>query len=146
MVKKSERPHLSVLETKWDKYWKNFWSGTKPDIEDSWCITGRVDSKLKQRLTLNINKIINHHDIFKIGKTGDSYIRSDHKDYRNDYTFMYMIYKSSSKDNVSKLEEHYIEKYMNSHPNKNQNRRIYSPGKTMYSYDGYYYLYIVCCD
>jgi hypothetical protein len=139
MIKKSTRPHLSIMETGWDKFWKDFWTGTKPEIEESWCITGRVDQKIKYKLTLNINKIIIHHNIFKIGKTGDAYIRSDYKDYRNDYTFMYLLYKSRSRANVSKLEEHYIEKYMNSHPESNQNRRVNAPGKKMSSYDGYYY-------
>lgn len=146
MAKKSNRPHLSLIETRWDKFKKNLFIGTKPELEYSWCLTGRINRKLIYNLTSNINKIISHHDFFKIGKTGDPYIRCDHKDYREGYHHMYLIYKSTSKDIVSKLEEYYIEKYINSHPEKNVNRRINAPGKTMYSYDGYYYLYIVCCN
>lgn len=147
MPKKSNRPHLSEYETGWQKFWKNFWSGTKPIIEKSFCETGFVNQKTKYNVTKNINHIISHHQsIFKIGKTGDSYIRSDYKDYRNDYTYMYLLYKSTSKIFVTTLEEFYIAKYMKSHPQENQNKRIVSPGKEMYSYDGYYYLYLVCTD
>lgn len=146
MAKKSTRPHLSQMETGWNRFWKDFWSGTKPVIEGSWCQTGRVSAGLKSQITQSINKIIPHHHIFKIGKTGDTYIRSDKRDYRNDYTFMYLLYKSKSANFVSQLEEYYIEKYMNSHPEKNQNKRVKAPGKQMYSYDGYYYLYMVCAN
>ncbi|GFZ79856.1 hypothetical protein GCM10011531_07240 [Aquaticitalea lipolytica] len=144
---KNQRPHLSSLETGWNKFWKDFWSGTKPTIEASWCKTGRINQGLKTKITISINSIISHHRTkFKIGKTGDAYIRGDKKDYRNDYHFMYLLYKSKSSSYVSELEEHYIEKYMKSHPKANQNKRVRAPGKKMYSYDGYYYLYIVCTD
>lgn len=146
MNKKTNRPHLSEMESGWSKFWKSFWQNTKPQIEMSFCLTGRIEPKLKTKITKTINQIIIHHEIFKIGKTGDSYIRSDQKDYRNDYTYMYLIYKSTSPDNISKLEEHYIEKYMKSHPENNQNKRVKSPGKKMYSYDGFYYLYLVCAN
>jgi len=146
MSKKSSRPHLSITETGWNRFWKDFWSGTKPIIEQTWIVEGHVSKGLKQVITYNINQIISAHSIFKIGKTGDSYIRSDHKDYRNDYEYMYLLYRSTSKRYVSLLEEYYIAKYMESHPEKNQNKRIKAPGKSMYSYDGYYYLYLVCAD
>jgi hypothetical protein len=32
MTIKSNRPHLSELETGWDKFWKDFWGGPKPCI------------------------------------------------------------------------------------------------------------------
>lgn len=141
-----KRPHLSEYQTGWDRFWKNFWTGTKPAIESSWCIQGRINQGLKTKISRNINKIIVHHEDFKIGKTGDSYIRSDYKDYRRDYTHMYVLYKSKSANNVSLLEEYYIEKYMRSHPEKNKNKRVKAPGKRMYTYDGFYYLYMVCTD
>ncbi len=147
MANKSNRPHLTEYETGWSRFWKNFWTGTKPTIEKKFCQTGNVNQSLKNRITKNINVILAHHcKPFKIGKTGDAYIRSDHKDYRTDYHHMYLLYKSTSKKNVSLLEEHYIAKFMKSHPELNQNKRINAPGKEMYSYDGYYYLYLVSVD
>jgi hypothetical protein len=145
MPKKSSRPHLSELESDWDVFWKNFWNGSKPVVVDALCQTGRINQKLKLNITKRINIIIDHHKSdFKIGKTGDSYIRTDHKDYRNDYQYMYLLYRSTSSDFVSKMEELYIEKYIKLEPNLIQNKRVKAPGKKMFSYDGYYYLYIVC--
>ncbi|WP_157607904.1 hypothetical protein [Seonamhaeicola sp. S2-3] len=138
---------MSETETEWDKFWKNFWSGTKPVIESSWCQHGRINQGVKTKITKVINIIISHHNSnFKIGKTGDSYIRTDQKDYRNDYHYMYLLYKSTSKDFVSYLEEYYIAKYLVSQPVLIQNKRVKAPGKKMYSYDGFYYLYLVCAD
>lgn len=146
MFKKSTRPHLSETETGWDRFWKSYY-GIKPKTDETWCESGRIGQNLKTRITKNINKIISHHNnIFKIGKTGDSYIRSDKNDYRSDYHYMYLLYKSKSPKFVSEIEEHYIEKYMLSHPNLIQNKRIKAPGKRMVSYNGFYYLYIVCAD
>jgi hypothetical protein len=56
---------------------------------------------------------------------------------------MYLLYKSTSKDFVSELEEYFIAKYMRSHPEQVDNKKVKAPGKKMYSYDGYYYLYAV---
>ena len=143
MPKKSTRPHLTETETFFDKIVKNFWDGAKPNLNIDFCETGIINSVLKSKLTKNINKIIKDYKIFKIGKTGDPYIRSDKKDYRNGYNHMFIIYKSTSEKNISAIEEEYIEKFMNLEPNKIQNKRINAPGKKMQSYDGYYYLYLV---
>jgi hypothetical protein len=143
MVKKSDRPHLSDIETEWQKFVKDFWNGSKPTIVVEHCVTGRINPLLKRKITANINSILRHHKYFKIGKTGDAYIRSDKNDYRNDYNHMYLIYKSSSNIFVSELEEHYIEKFQLSHPDSIKNIRVKAPGKKMFSYDGHYYLYLV---
>jgi hypothetical protein len=143
IINKTNRTHLSETETKFDKFWKSFWNGSKPKIIDDLCLSGVITPALKRKITININSIIEKKANFKIGKTGDAYIRTDHNDYRNGYNNMYLIYKSKSDKNISSLEEHYIEKYINDENKNNKNLRIKSPGKKMYSYDNYYYLYIV---
>lgn len=143
MAIKSNRPHLSEIETGWQKFWKDFWNGSKPTIVEEHCVTGRINPLLKRKITANINSILRHHTYFKIGKTGDPYIRSDKNDYRNGYNHMYLIYKSSSSVFVSELEEHYIAKFKLSHNDIIKNIRVKAPGKKMFSYNGYYYLYLV---
>ena len=56
---------------------------------------------------------------------------------------MYLIYKSTSKAFVSELEEYYIAKYKETHPEKIKNKRVKAPGKEMYTYEGFYFLYLV---
>lgn len=143
MPAKSSRPHLSSIETNWQKFWKDFWHGEKPKVVDKNCATGHVSPILKARITKHINSILKGCTKYKIGKTGDSYIRTDKQDYRGSYHEMHLLYKSTSRDYVSELEEYYIEKCIDDEDNKNQNKRIKAPGKKMYSYDGYYYLYLV---
>jgi hypothetical protein len=107
------------------------------------CVAGRITPQLKRKLTTNINTIISNCSAFKIGKTGDSYIRCDKNDYRNSYSHMYIIYKSSSNDYVSQLEEDYIDKYLLSHSEQIKNLQVKAQEKKMFSYGGYYYLYVV---
>lgn len=143
MAIKTNRPHLSQIESEWQKFWKGFWNGSKPAIVTQHCVTGRISPTLKRQITTNINSILQNHSSFKIGKTGDAYIRCDKNDYRNGYNHMYLLYKSTSSIFVSELEEHYISKYKESHPDSIKNLRVKAPGKRMYTYDGYYFLYLV---
>lgn len=143
MATKSTRPHLSETESLLDKIIKHVWDGSKPNIDYQHCISGIINPTLKRKLTTNIKKIINDHSFFKIGKTGDPYIRADKTDYRKNYYHMFLIYKSTSKKNISLLEEHYIEKLMLLYPDKTRNKRVIAYGKEMFTYEGYYYLYIV---
>lgn len=138
---KTNRPHLSEIENGWQKFWKTFWNGEKPKINEDYCLKGRVSPELKRKITINLKNIIAQSSKYKIGKTGDAYIRTDKNDYRNGYNKMYLIFKSKSDSIVSELEENYIAKFIEDE--KNDNKRVKSPGKGMYSYDGYYYLYIV---
>jgi len=141
MKNKPFRPHLSQTETLLQKMWKDITVGVKPQIKCDECITGRITPALKTKLTKKINLLIKDCQSFKIGKTGDAYIRCDKKDYRDVFSEMHLLYKSKSESNVSNLEEEYIEKYF--FHSQTQNKRIKSPGKTMSTYDGYYCLYII---
>jgi hypothetical protein len=145
-MKNTLRPHLSQSETGLDRFLSNLFYGTKPLIEKSFCSSGLIKPSLKSTITKNLNCILEGCAGFKIGKTGDSYIRTDYSDYRKSYNYMYLLYKSKSRKSVSAIEEHYIAKYMDMHPDYSENRRVNSPGKKMQSYNGYYYLYVVTRD
>jgi hypothetical protein len=80
MVNHSHRPHLRDLETPWDRFWKTFWRGSKPEIIHTDCCTGRISRSLKIRISRKLTALLNVYDVVKIGKTGDSYIRSDKRD------------------------------------------------------------------
>lgn len=137
-----KRPHLRDTETPWQKFWKSFAYGSKPEIVDC-SITGRITPSLKASLTRKINGLLLTNGSVKIGKTGDGYIRSDYRDYRSAFTQMHLLFRSKSETVITQLEELYISKYMASHPEQIANRRAVAPGKRMYSYNGYYYLYAV---
>ena len=143
MAKKSTRPYPLNERTKWNEFWLSVWNGSPLQIEDI-AITGIINSGLKRKITISINNIIKQESInaFKIGKTGDAQIRTDKKDYRADYSTMYLLYKSTSKENISSIEVDYIKKYKKTHKDKIDNIIEHKAGK-MFSYDGYYYLYIV---
>jgi len=138
----AKRPHPKDSRTAWTENWRSFWHGPRPGVvHDDFC-TGRINQKLKRRLTIKINALLNVWDFMKIGKTGDSYIRSDMVDYRGTYDHMYLLYRSKSKDFVSQLESHYIRKFSKTHPAQIENIQLHSGGG-MSTYDGYYYLYAV---
>ena len=143
MPKKTNRPYPLNNWTKWNEFWLSIWNGAPPKIEDI-SITGIINSTLKRKITSNINLIINKEEVnaFKIGKTGDSRIRVDKNDYRGKYYKMYLLYRSTSKDNISSIEVDYIKKYRKTHPDKIDNITTHKVGN-MYSYNGYYFLYIV---
>ncbi len=143
MAKKSNRPYPLNDRTKMDEFWRKIWNGSPPQIEDI-AITGIINSELRRKITISINNIINQESInaCKIGKTGDARIRTDQKDYRADYSKMYLLYKSTSKGNISSIEVDYIKKYKKTHKDKIDNIIEHKAGR-MFSYDGYYYLYIV---
>ncbi len=111
MAKKSSRPYPLNDRTKMDEFWRKIWNGSPPQIEDI-AITGIINSELRRKITISINNIINQESInaFKIGKTGDAQIRTDQKDYRSEYSKMYLLYKSKSKENISSIEVDYIKK------------------------------------
>ena len=142
MKKKNTRPYPLENRTKWENFWKSLWFGSMPEIIDDFIISGRLTPAKRGQITKLINQIINDDCLsFKIGKTGDIEIRADQKDYRK-YDKLYPVFESTSKDIISDLEVEYIEKYKKLYPEKCDNITIARVGN-MYSYDGYYYLYVV---
>lgn len=113
-------------------------------VVDDAFITGRLTPQVKSRVTKRLNKAIEGHGAFKIGKTGDAWVRTDQNDYRKDYYKFHLIFRSSSKLVIDTLECDYIKRYMRSHPENCRNRSAHRLGR-MYSYDGYYWLYVVTC-
>jgi hypothetical protein len=138
---KSTRLHLSEIETGLDRIWGKLWHGDKPEIAIEFCNKGTISPDLKVKITKTINPIIKDCTKFKIGKTGDAYIRTDQIDYRGKYKKMYLIYRSTSKSFVSQIEEYYIKKFIND--DRNQNKVIKAPGRNMSLYTDYYHVYLV---
>ena len=115
----------------------SLYHGFKPKIIDL-SISGRITPSLRRRLTIQINNIISRCTLCKIGATGDADIRSAFNDYRAQFSKMYLIYKSTSKNNVASLEVEYIQKFYGRTLNKSTTKTT-----RLSSYDGFYYLYIV---
>lgn len=132
----------------WDELndWvKTLFIGDKPIIDNTLCLTGHITPKLKVAITKNINEIINYESNklknYKFGKTGFPPTRTDQVDYRAaSYSNMYLLYESTSIDNVEELEKYYCSKYKVQKRNDNIDDK--SRGK-MKSIDKKYYLYFV---
>ena len=122
---------------------KTLFIGDKPNIDKSLLETGRLSSSLKTKITKNVQWILNHksHKLknYKFGKTGFPPNRADQDDYRiASYSNMFLLYESTSVDNVEELEKYYCSKYKLK--KRNDNIDVNSLGK-MKSIDGKYYLY-----
>ena len=106
-------------------------------------VTGRINRQIRLRIANRINEAIEESTMFKVGKTGDSWIRTDAVDYREQpYKKMHLIFRSSSKQVIDELEVEYITKYLKKEPNRCMNKSTAKLGN-MFTYDGYYWLYIV---
>lgn len=111
----------------------------KENLNPNYLIKFRNTDKLgiiKQRITRNINIIIEKCDSFKIGKTGNKKTRPSNY---LDFNEMYFLCESNEK-NINLLEAHYIDEYFDHKKNKNQRRG--SAGR-MVSSNGKFYLYLV---
>ncbi len=139
----SSRPHLVDTETNMDIFLKNLIDGKKPNVEKRFRTSGRITPSLKSEISKKINYLTEGCYGYKIGKTGDTYIRTDYSDYRGNYQTMYLLYRSTSMQAVSELEEYYIQKFMKCDSEFCHNKKVKAPGKMMQTYDGYYNLYIV---
>ena len=121
-----------------DEFIYSLFNGFKPTIIDI-SETGRItDRAVKWRTTRKITELIDNFHRVKIGVTGDSLIRSDQTDYRANYSTMYLVYKSRSKDYVCDFEIHYINKFWDMIDNRSNTR-----ANRLSTYNGYYYLYVV---
>lgn len=104
-------------------------------------ITGHKNSITQGKVSKILNEILNNHNgKFKIGKTCQTDIRINKKDYKNVYSKMYLLYKSQSPIYVSHYETHYITKHFE-HIN-NDNETKVSVGRPC-SFANYHYVYVV---
>jgi hypothetical protein len=122
-------------------FFRTLWHGAAPEIANELLISGRQDSNTQRKLTTNIKWLIENYDNVKIGKSGDTEIRTDQKDYRGTYTYMYLLYESTSRANVQHYEAYYIDRFYDHIDNIAK-----GSGGKMRSYNGYYYLYAVVAD
>jgi hypothetical protein len=91
---------------------------------------------LKTAITRAMNVIVRDHGEFKIGKTGapNKRIVSHRK-----FELMYLLCKSKDGNLIEKLEDHYIQMFIDDPMNRNQ--RNGSAGKATKA-NGFYYLYV----
>lgn len=142
MPTKTDRPHPSSDRTNLKEFLRNLTIGNRPMVVDDEYITGRLTAKVKSRITKRLNKAIADEGLFKIGKTGDVWVRTDQNDYRSEYRRFHLIFKSSSQAVIDRLEVEYIRKYLRIQPDRCQNNTVHMVGN-MFSYDGFYWLYVV---
>jgi hypothetical protein len=92
-------------------FFKDLLYGEAPIVDDSLLIGGHKNSNTQRVLTKNINDLISGYKYLKIGKSGDADIRADQKDYRGNYSKMYLLYQSTSKSYVQHYEAYYIDRF-----------------------------------
>ena len=129
--------------SEWTKFWRNFWNGKPPKLVGKTAITGRISNpSTKAKVTKRIKEIINNASEIKIGVMGDTEVRMDGKDYRNNFDYVSRVYKTTSKDTARNYEVELIKKFKKLYPNKVLNKSEARAGR-LTTYNGYYYIYVV---
>jgi hypothetical protein len=127
----------------WTEFWKTLWNGEPPKLVGKTAITGRLTNPTtKSNVTKRINEILNIASEIKIGMMGDTEVRMDGKDYRNDFDYVTRVYKTTSKEVARDYEVELIKKYKKSHPNKVLNISEARAGR-LTTYNGSFYVYVV---
>ncbi len=91
----------------------------------------------KKQISKSINKIIRSSKNFKIGKTGNPYSRGGNY---HEFKKMYLLCGSRNERYIERLEEEYLEEYIDHQKNENINT---GSGGNMRSKSGSFYLYVV---
>lgn len=122
---------------------RSFWNGKPPKLVGENAITGVLSNPAtKSKVTKKINEILKEAKEIKIEVMGDTEVRMDGKDYRNDYGFVSRVYKTTNKETAIIYEVELIKKYKKSHPNQVKNIFESKAGR-LTTYDGNYYVYVV---
>jgi hypothetical protein len=135
---------MEKLKSAFQNWWDTLTIGPAPEIHVDHLVESASNSSgLKWKITYRVNKIIKDHgeDKHKFGKSGHPPYRVTMEDYRSEpYTKMFLLYQSTSADEISQLEVHYIKKYKKLKLVENKSE---TPNHKMVSYEGKYYLYLV---
>jgi len=108
------------------------------ELVDSHCISG-PPSKVLSTLKRKISQLKKNRTRFKIGSTGDPSYRINGYD-DNLYKQMYVVYRTSSLDNMVEIEKELIDFFYNCRENKNLNGGSAGPAPTQ---DNSFYIYVV---
>jgi len=125
------------------EFWRTFWKGEPPKLIGKTAITGRItNSSTKAKVNKRINQLIDNSSEIKIGVMGDTEVRMDGNDYRDNFNFVTRIYKTTSKEVAKTYEVELIKKFKKSHPNKVVNISESRAGR-LTTYNGNFYIYVV---
>ena len=122
--------------------WRTLWNGKPPKLVGKTAITGVLIPATKSKVTKRINEILLDAKEIKIGVMGDTEVRMDGKDYRNDFDYVTRVYKTTSKEKAKLYEVELIKKYKKSHPKKVKNISEARAGR-LTTYTGSFYVYVV---
>ncbi len=143
MSKKPMELHPVKNRSSWLEFWKTFWNGEPPELKGAKAITGRLTNKnVKSNVTVRIKEILEQASEIKIGVMGDTEVRMDSSDYRNNFKFVNRVYKTTSKETAIKYEVELIKKFKKSHADKVKNISEARAGR-LTTYNGFYYIYVV---
>lgn len=137
MTDEYEKYHPVYSRGGFANFLKDIFEGDKPDIIRNCLLNGEVNRSLKWRLTRQLNLLFNQYDRYKIGMSGEPFIRSDYDKYRKHYDYMYLLYESIDEKQIVSFERDYTKRFFDILDNE----RI--GGGKMTSHDGNYYVYIV---
>jgi hypothetical protein len=135
--------HPVKNRSEWTEFWRTFWNGEPPKLVGKTAITGRLTNPAtKSKVTKRINEILSNASEIKIGVMGDTEVRMDGKDYRNNFEYVSRVYKTTSKEAAREYEVELIKKFKKSNPEKVLNISEAKAGR-LTTYNGNYYIYVV---
>lgn len=122
---------------------RDFWYGKPPKLIGKSPVTGLLNNSIiKREITTRIKNVLKISNSIKIGVMGDTSVRMDALDYRENYDYVVRIYKTSSEETARNLEVLLIKKFKKEYPNKVDNISTSKAGR-LTTYNGFYYIYIV---
>lgn len=122
---------------------RDFWYGEPPKLVGKSAETGLLSSPIvKRKITARIKNVLKISSSIKIGVMGDTSVRMDAIDYRENYDFVVRIYKTKSKEIARNLEVTLIKKFKKEFPDKVDNVSTSKAGR-LTTYNGFYYIYVV---
>lgn len=139
---KPQELHPLIDRTSWDDFWISLWHGKPPIEVGNKPETGWVNAVTRRKVTTRINQILKKANSIKIGVTGDVSVRMDAKDYRQEFTYVELVYLSSSEKMIKDYEVELIKKFQKADPQKVVNISTNKAGRLI-TYDGYFRIYVV---
>ncbi len=122
---------------------RDFWYGEPPKLVGKPSVTGLLNNPIvKREITTRIKSVLKISSSIKIGVMGDTSVRMDAVDYRENYDYVVRIYRTRSKEIARNLEVILIKKFKKQFPDKVDNISTSKAGR-LTTYNGFYYIYVV---